>query len=80
METRKQTHVIKEPLSRLAVEFGRFDERMKKLADHIRQANEDVEKIQVTGGNITQQFQRIEAAEIDEKPSADNVARLADER
>jgi DNA recombination protein RmuC len=80
VETRKQIHVIKESLSRLAVEFGRFDERMKKLADHIRQANEDVEKIQVTGGKITQQFQRIEAAEIDDKPIADNVVRLADER
>jgi DNA recombination protein RmuC len=80
VETRKQIHVIKESLSRLALEFGRFDERMKKLADHIRQANEDVEKIQVTGGKITQQFQRIEAAEIDEKPAADNVVRLADER
>jgi DNA recombination protein RmuC len=80
VETRKQIHVIKESLSRLALEFGRFDERMKKLADHIRQANEDVEKIQVTGGKITQQFQRIEAAEIDDKPAADNVVRLADER
>ncbi|MBI5910861.1 MAG: DNA recombination protein RmuC [Betaproteobacteria bacterium] len=80
VETRKQIHVIKESLARLALEFGRFDERMKKLADHIRQANEDVEKIQVTGGKITQQFQRIEAAEIDEKPAADNVMRLAEER
>ncbi len=80
VETRKQIHVIKESLARLAVEFGRFDERMKKLADHIRQANEDVEKIQVTGGKISQQFQRIEAAEIDDEPAADNVVRLADER
>ncbi len=37
-------------------------------------------KIQVTGGKISQQFQRIEAAEIDEKPAADKVVRLADER
>jgi DNA recombination protein RmuC len=80
VETRKQIHVIKESLARLAVEFGRFDERMKKLADHIRQASDDVDRIQVTGGKITQQFQRIEAAEIDEKPAADNVVRLADER
>ena len=80
VETRKQIHVIKDALARLAVEFGRFDERMKKLADHIRQANEDVERIQVTGGKISQQFQRIEAAEIDDKPAADNVVRLADER
>jgi len=70
VETRKQIHVIKEALSRLAVEFGRFDDRLRKLADHIRQAHEDAERIQITGGKISQQFQKIEAAELDESPSA----------
>jgi len=79
VETRKQIHVIKEALARLAVEFGRFDERLRDLAKHVRQAHEDVEKIQVTGGKISQQFQRIESAEIDERP-ADNVVRLPEER
>jgi DNA recombination protein RmuC len=79
VETRKQIHVIKEALARLAVEFGRFDERLRDLAKHIRQANEDVERIQVTGGKISQQFQRIESADLDEKPSA-NVVRLPEER
>lgn len=79
VETRKQIHVIKEALARLAVEFGRFDERLRDLARHVRQAHEDVEKIQVTGGKISQQFQRIESAEIDE-PAADNVVRLPEER
>ncbi len=79
VETRKQIHVMKEALARLAVEFGRFDERLKKLADHIRQAHEDAERIQVTGGKISQQFQKIEAAELEEKP-APNVVRLAEER
>jgi DNA recombination protein RmuC len=69
VETRKQIHVIKEALARLAVEFGRFDDRLRKLADHIRQAHEDAEKIQITGGKITQQFQRIESAEL-EPPEA----------
>ena len=69
VETRKQIHVIKEALARLAVEFGRFDDRLKKLADHIRQAQEDAERIQITGGKITQQFQRIESAEL-ESPEA----------
>ncbi|MDH3521595.1 MAG: DNA recombination protein RmuC [Myxococcales bacterium] len=80
VETRKQIHVIKEALSRLAVEFGRFDERMKELARHIRQAAEDVERIQTTGGKISQQFQRIEAAEVDEAPPAAEVVRLEDGR
>jgi DNA recombination protein RmuC len=69
VETRKQIHVIKEALGRLAVEFSRFDDRLRKLADHIRQAHEDAEKIQITGGKITQQFQRIESAEL-EPPEA----------
>ena len=80
VETRKQIHVIKEALTRLAVEFGRFDERLKDLARHIRQANEDVERIQVTGDKITQQFARIESAEIEEKPVPANVVRLESER
>jgi DNA recombination protein RmuC len=70
VETRKQIHVIKEALARLAVEFSRFDERLRELARHIRQANEDVEKIQVTGGKIAQQFQRIESAELEAPPTA----------
>jgi DNA recombination protein RmuC len=69
VETRKQIHVIKEALARLAVEFGRFDDRLRKLAEHIRQAHEDAERIQITGGKITQQFQRIESAEL-ESPEA----------
>jgi len=79
VETRKQIHVIKEALGRLAVEFGRFDERLRKLADHIRQAHDDAQKIQITGDKISQQFQRIEAAEIEERPPA-NVVRLPEER
>jgi DNA recombination protein RmuC len=79
VETRKQIHVIKEALARLAVEFGRFDERMKELARHIRQAAEDVDRIQTTGGKITQQFQRIEAAEVEDAPAAE-VVRLEEGR
>jgi DNA recombination protein RmuC len=38
VETRKQIHVIKDALGKLAKDFNRFDERMQKLATHIRQA------------------------------------------
>jgi DNA recombination protein RmuC len=79
VETKKQIHVIKEALARLALEFGRFDERMKDLARHIRQAADDVERIQTTGGKISQQFQRIEAAELDERPGGE-VVRLEEGR
>jgi DNA recombination protein RmuC len=66
VETRKQVHVIKEALARLGQDFRRFDERMKKLADHIRLAHQDAEDVQTSSRKISQQFQRIEAAELDE--------------
>jgi DNA recombination protein RmuC len=68
VETRKQVHVIKEALGRLGSDFRRFDERMKKLADHIRLAHHDAEDVQTSSRKISQQFARIEAAEIDEPP------------
>ena len=49
------------------------------LIEHIRQAHDDAQKIQITGEKISQQFQRIEAAELEEKP-ASNVVRLPEER
>jgi DNA recombination protein RmuC len=66
VETRKQIHVIKEALARLGQDFRRFDERMKKLADHIRQAHDDATEVQVSSRKISQQFLKIEAAELDE--------------
>ena len=68
VETRKQIHVIKEALMRLGQDFGRFEERMKKLADHIRQAHQDAEDVQVSSRKITQQFLKIESAELDSPP------------
>jgi len=70
VETRKQIHVIRDALSRLGQDFSRFEERMKKLADHIRQAHQDAEDVQTSSRKITQQFQRIESAEL-EPPEAE---------
>jgi DNA recombination protein RmuC len=82
VETRKQVHVIKEALGRLGQDFRRFDERMKKLADHIRQAHQDAEDVQTSSRKISQQFQKIESAELEPPASsgASNVVRLPDER
>lgn len=80
VETRQQIHVIKDALSRLAVEFGRFDERMKDLAKHIRQAYDDVEKVQVTSGKISQRFAQIEGVELDEESEPAKIIALRDGR
>jgi len=64
-ETRKQVHIIQEELSKLGKDFALFDGRMKKLADHIRQAHEDAEKVQVSSRKISSHFARIERVELD---------------
>jgi DNA recombination protein RmuC len=65
VETRKQIHIIKDELGKLGKEFSRFDERMKKLADHIRQANDDVKDVAVTSKKISDRFASIEKVELD---------------
>jgi DNA recombination protein RmuC len=84
VETKKQIHIIRDALVRLGQDFRRFDERMKKLADHIRQAHQDAEDVQVSSRKISQQFQKIEAAELEAPEpapaAAANVVRLAEER
>jgi DNA recombination protein RmuC len=68
VETRRQIHIIKDALTRLGADFRRFDDRMKKLADHIRQAHQDAEEVQTSSRKISLQFARIEAAELDDEP------------
>jgi DNA recombination protein RmuC len=65
VDTRKQIHIIKDELGKLGKEFGRFDERMKKLADHIRQANDDVKDVAVTSKKISDRFLSIEKVELE---------------
>jgi len=73
VETRRQVHIIKDELTKLGKEFGRFDQRMKKLADHIRQAHEDAEEVRVTSDKISRRFSQIERVELEH---LDSVTRL----
>jgi DNA recombination protein RmuC len=66
VETRKQVHIIKDELGKLGKEFGRFDERMKKLADHIRQAHEDAQDVRTTSQKISKRFTSIEHVELEQ--------------
>jgi DNA recombination protein RmuC len=75
-ETRRMAHVIKDELSKLAKDFARFDERMKKLASHIEQANKDVSEVRISSDKISRRFQQIERVEL-EHPDVDG-ARLLD--
>ncbi len=75
VETRKQIHIIKDELGKLGKEFSRFDERMKKLADHIRQANEDVKDVAVTSKKISDRFASIEKVELDHPKLVDDASK-----
>ncbi len=78
-ETRKQVHIIQEELSKLSKDFGLFDVRMKKLADHIRLAHEDAEKVQLTSRKITNHFAKIERVELDSPVSAPLLDEVSEE-
>jgi DNA recombination protein RmuC len=69
VETRRQVHIIKDELSKLGKDFGRFDQRLRKLADHIRQAHDDTEALRVTGDKLTRRFNQIERVELDQLKS-----------
>jgi DNA recombination protein RmuC len=75
-ETRRMAHVIKDELSKLAKDFARFDERMKKLATHIEQASKDVSDVRISSDKITKRFAQIERVELDHSDVAG--ARLLD--
>ncbi|MDP2152549.1 MAG: DNA recombination protein RmuC [Methylotenera sp.] len=64
VETRKQVHVIKDELGKLSKDFGRFDLRMKKLADNIRQAHENAQDVHISSQKISQRFAQIERVEL----------------
>ena len=80
VETRRQVHVIKECLARLAIEFSRFDDRMRDLARHIKLAHEDVEKVQLTSSKISQRFAQIEGVELGEDAAQPVPLRVVDLR
>ncbi len=63
-ETRKQAAVIKSELTKLASDFSRFQERMEKLAQHIKQAHEDVDLVNTSARKISGHFERIRAVEV----------------
>jgi len=63
--TREQVHVIRSHLGALSEDFGRFRQRMDKLARHIQQAHRDVDEVSSSARRISGRFERIERVELD---------------
>lgn len=77
-ETRRMAHVIKDELAKLAKDFARFDERMRKLASHIEQASKDVGEVRISSDKITRRFAQIERVELEHPHGEADAMRLAD--
>ena len=69
VEMRKQVHIIKDELGKLSKDFERFDSRMKKLADNIRQAHENAQEVHISSQKITNRFKQIERVELSNQPA-----------
>jgi DNA recombination protein RmuC len=65
--TRQQVHIIQEHLVMLSQDFGRFQDRMDKLAVHIDQANRDVIDVNKSAKKITSRFSKIEKVELEDE-------------
>jgi len=68
VEMRKQVHIIKDELGKLSKDFERFDVRMKKLADNIRQANDNAQEVHISSQKIANRFKQIERVELGNQP------------
>lgn len=73
VQMREQVHIIQSELGKLSVDFKRFDERMKRLADNIRKANEEAGQVEISSRKISDHFARIEAVEMNADASPDEI-------
>ena len=70
--TRRQVHIIQDHLRKLSEDFGRFQQRMDKLAVHIRKAHEDVDQVNTSARKISSRFEDIDEVQLP-KPEEDEV-------
>jgi len=72
--TRKQVHIIQDHLRKLSEDFGRFRQRMDRLATHIHQAHEDVKQVNTSARKISSRFQDIDEVQLPQpEPDEDTV-------
>jgi DNA recombination protein RmuC len=73
VQMREQVHIIQSELGKLSVDFKRFDERMKRLADNIRKANEEAGQVEISSRKISDHFAKIESVEMKESLLQDKL-------
>jgi DNA recombination protein RmuC len=68
----EQIDLIQGHLNHLGKDFARFQDRMTRLASHIKQANEDMQQVQTSAKKITSHFDKIEQVELDQLRQIDD--------
>jgi DNA recombination protein RmuC len=76
--TRKQVHIIQEPLHSLGQDFARFRKRMDNLSRHIDQAKQDVDEVNTSAKKISNRFEKIEQVELKEDGTGEKAVRAID--
>ena len=74
--TRKQVHIIQDHLRKLSEDFGRFRQRMDKLALHIHQAHEDVKQVKTSARKISSRFEDIDEVQLPPPEPDEDTATL----
>ncbi len=61
--TRRQSHIMREQLYKLRIDFERFQSRMDNLAKRLEQANRDAAEVSTSANKISKHFKQIESSE-----------------
>jgi len=73
IKTQEQAKKIQEELMKLSSNFKLYKKRWDDLSKHIDTVSKDVKNISISTTKITNEFERIERVEFDEKPLIDSV-------
>jgi len=68
IKTKKQAEKIQEELIKLSKNFSLYRQRWEKLIKDIERLHEDANRVHITTKKISDQFERIEKVELEEKP------------
>lgn len=74
MERSKYMSVLHKEINKLGVEFSRYEQRWDDLQKHLMTVTKDADKIHVTTGKISKQFQKIMEVEIEGEDPAKTLS------
>lgn len=66
---REEAQVIQSEVRKLLADVGRLQERVTKLDNHFRQAQDDVAQIKTSSEKISRRGEKIDALDFDERPA-----------